>query len=164
LTASEIETAAEKQWEEEEAAEKEESSRMRYWEREDLGERRGFSRSYETQMIRKEDTGDIGEMITTIGRQMPGDGMMIVRSRHLMKNGTRATSILDALRAPRTRRTDRVTGVILFLGERWVRVEVSVEAMTIQMLRIEDREYIEQVATEGHQMLYTWFQSNSTEL
>jgi hypothetical protein len=47
LTASEIETAAEKQWEEEEAAEKEESSRMRYWEREDLGERRGFSRSYE---------------------------------------------------------------------------------------------------------------------
>jgi hypothetical protein len=43
---AEIETAAEKQWEEEEAAEKEESSRMRYWEREDLGERRGFSRSY----------------------------------------------------------------------------------------------------------------------
>ncbi|OEL21370.1 hypothetical protein BAE44_0017614 [Dichanthelium oligosanthes] len=44
---SEIESAAEKQWEEEEAAEKEESSRMRYWEREDVGVRRGFSRSYE---------------------------------------------------------------------------------------------------------------------
>uniref|UniRef100_A0A0A9F4A7 CRM domain-containing protein n=1 Tax=Arundo donax TaxID=35708 RepID=A0A0A9F4A7_ARUDO len=44
---SEIENAAEKQWEEEEAAEKEESSRMRYWEREEMGERRGFSRSYE---------------------------------------------------------------------------------------------------------------------
>ena len=44
---SEIESAAEKQWEEEEAAEKEESSRMRYWEREEVGERRGFVRSYE---------------------------------------------------------------------------------------------------------------------
>ncbi|AQK42115.1 CRM-domain containing factor CFM9, mitochondrial [Zea mays] len=44
---SEIETAAEKQWEEEEAAEKEESSRMRYWEREDVGDRRDFNRSYE---------------------------------------------------------------------------------------------------------------------
>ncbi|TVU17878.1 hypothetical protein EJB05_33938, partial [Eragrostis curvula] len=44
---AEIETAAEKQWEEEEAAEKEESSRMQYWEREESGERRGFSRSYE---------------------------------------------------------------------------------------------------------------------
>ncbi|CAL4910364.1 unnamed protein product [Urochloa decumbens] len=44
---SEIESAAEKQWEEEEAAEKEESSRMRYWEREEVGERRGFSRNYE---------------------------------------------------------------------------------------------------------------------
>nr|CAB3460197.1 unnamed protein product [Digitaria exilis] len=43
---SEIESAAEKQWEEEEAAEKEEASRMRYWEREDVGERRGFNRSY----------------------------------------------------------------------------------------------------------------------
>ncbi|CAN6345259.1 unnamed protein product [Urochloa humidicola] len=44
---SEIESAAEKQWEEEEAAEKEESSRMQYWEREEVGERRGFSTSYE---------------------------------------------------------------------------------------------------------------------
>ena len=44
---SEIESAAEKQWEEEKAAEKEESSRMRYWEREEVGERRGFGRSYE---------------------------------------------------------------------------------------------------------------------
>jgi len=44
---SEIESAAEKQCEEEEAAEKEESSRMRYWEREEVGERRGFVRSYE---------------------------------------------------------------------------------------------------------------------
>ncbi|XP_025810148.1 uncharacterized protein LOC112888027 isoform X1 [Panicum hallii] len=44
---SEIESAAEKQWEEEEAAEKEESSRMWYWEREEVGERRGFGRSYE---------------------------------------------------------------------------------------------------------------------
>lgn len=44
---SEIESAAEKQWEEEEAAEKEESSRMRYWEREDVGDRRGFNRNNE---------------------------------------------------------------------------------------------------------------------
>ncbi|CAN6353740.1 unnamed protein product [Urochloa humidicola] len=44
---SEIESAAEKQWEEEEAAEKEESSRMQYWEREEVGELRGFSRGYE---------------------------------------------------------------------------------------------------------------------
>ncbi|XP_066368377.1 CRM-domain containing factor CFM9, mitochondrial-like [Miscanthus floridulus] len=44
---SEIESAAEKQWEEEEAAEKEESSRMRYWEREDIGDQRGFNSSYE---------------------------------------------------------------------------------------------------------------------
>lgn len=44
---SEIESAAEKQWEEEEAAEKEESSRMRYLERDEVGERRGFNRSYE---------------------------------------------------------------------------------------------------------------------
>ncbi|KAJ1261587.1 hypothetical protein BS78_09G041700 [Paspalum vaginatum] len=43
---SEIESAAEKQWEEEEAAEKEESSRMRYWEKEG-GDRRGFNRGYE---------------------------------------------------------------------------------------------------------------------
>ncbi|KAL6594696.1 hypothetical protein ACP70R_048434 [Stipagrostis hirtigluma subsp. patula] len=44
---ADIESAAEKQWEEEEAAEKEESLRMRYWDREEVGERRGFSRSYE---------------------------------------------------------------------------------------------------------------------
>ncbi|XP_062181104.1 CRM-domain containing factor CFM9, mitochondrial-like [Phragmites australis] len=44
---ADIESAAEKQWEEEEAAEKEESSRMRYWDREEVGERRGFGRSYE---------------------------------------------------------------------------------------------------------------------
>ncbi|GJM94581.1 hypothetical protein PR202_ga11238 [Eleusine coracana subsp. coracana] len=45
---AEIETAAEKQWEEEEAAEKEESSRMRYWEREreEFGQGRSFSRGY----------------------------------------------------------------------------------------------------------------------
>lgn len=44
---SEIENAAEKQWEEEEAAEKEESSRMQYWEREEVDERRGFNRGYQ---------------------------------------------------------------------------------------------------------------------
>ncbi|KAL6840915.1 hypothetical protein ACP4OV_029175 [Aristida adscensionis] len=44
---ADIESAAEKQWEEEEAAEKEESLRMRYWDREEGSERRGFSRSYE---------------------------------------------------------------------------------------------------------------------
>uniref|UniRef100_A0A0E0H9B0 CRM domain-containing protein n=1 Tax=Oryza nivara TaxID=4536 RepID=A0A0E0H9B0_ORYNI len=44
---AEIETAAEQQWEEEEAAEKEESSRLRYWDREEGSERRGFNRSYD---------------------------------------------------------------------------------------------------------------------
>ncbi|KAF0927954.1 hypothetical protein E2562_037054 [Oryza meyeriana var. granulata] len=44
---AEIESAAEQQWEEEEAAEKEESSRLRYWDREEGSERRGFNRSYD---------------------------------------------------------------------------------------------------------------------
>jgi hypothetical protein len=44
---AEIESAAEKQWEEEEAAEKEETSRLQYRYREEMGERRGFSRSYD---------------------------------------------------------------------------------------------------------------------
>lgn len=43
---AEIETAAEKQWEEEEAADKEEFSRMQYRERQEFGQR-SFSRSYE---------------------------------------------------------------------------------------------------------------------
>jgi hypothetical protein len=73
--------------------------------------------------------------------------MMIVRPRHLMKNGTQLTSILYDLRARGTR-SDLVTGISLFPGEMWVR-EVSVEAMTIQMLRIANRDDIEQVATEG---------------
>ncbi|KAI4966408.1 hypothetical protein ZWY2020_040993 [Hordeum vulgare] len=45
---AEIEDAAEKQWEEEEAAEKEETSRLQYRYREEMmGERRGFNRSYD---------------------------------------------------------------------------------------------------------------------
>ncbi|XP_037454507.1 CRM-domain containing factor CFM9, mitochondrial-like [Triticum dicoccoides] len=45
---AEIENAAEKQWEEEEAAEKEETSRLQYRYREEMmGERRGFNRSYD---------------------------------------------------------------------------------------------------------------------
>ena len=44
---AEIESAAEKQWEEEEAAEKEETSRLQYRYREEMGERRGFSRGYD---------------------------------------------------------------------------------------------------------------------
>ncbi|XP_010231725.1 CRM-domain containing factor CFM3, chloroplastic/mitochondrial [Brachypodium distachyon] len=44
---AEIESAAEKQWEEEEAAEKEETSRLQYRYREEMGDRRGFNRSYD---------------------------------------------------------------------------------------------------------------------
>jgi hypothetical protein len=44
---AEIESAAEKQWEEEEAAEKEETSRLQYRYREEMGEQRGFSRSHD---------------------------------------------------------------------------------------------------------------------
>ncbi|CAM0958371.1 unnamed protein product [Alopecurus aequalis] len=44
---AEIEESAEKQWEEEEAAEKEETARLQYRYREEMGERRGFSRSYD---------------------------------------------------------------------------------------------------------------------
>uniref|UniRef100_A0ACD5ZMZ7 Uncharacterized protein n=1 Tax=Avena sativa TaxID=4498 RepID=A0ACD5ZMZ7_AVESA len=44
---AEIESAAEKQWEEEEAAEKEETSRLQYRYREEMGDRRGFNRGYD---------------------------------------------------------------------------------------------------------------------
>uniref|UniRef100_A0A0D9WCQ5 CRM domain-containing protein n=1 Tax=Leersia perrieri TaxID=77586 RepID=A0A0D9WCQ5_9ORYZ len=54
---AEIESAAEQQWEEEEAAEKEESSRLRYWDREEGSERRGFNRSYDNPENEYRDQG-----------------------------------------------------------------------------------------------------------
>ncbi|KAL5203193.1 hypothetical protein ABZP36_014145 [Zizania latifolia] len=54
---AEIESAAEKQWEEEEAAENEESSRLRYWDREEVSERRGFNRSYDNPDAAYRDQG-----------------------------------------------------------------------------------------------------------